>query len=1082
VHGPCRPSPRALARILGVAIVAIAMTVAHRPARAFPNLVLVERTGSSGQIVAMTTGRSGGTWRLTRQIYGQSFVQGFLASGVGYTSFSIGGLDPLGVACYGDSEIAVVGSPDQQNLSTCKTYRVLPSGQTQLNSFTVADDPAGSTPAVAVAFGPDSLLYVLCQSARVIVYDPKTATRLHTLDAGNAGANGNIASSIAIDRDGVIAVSVDQIYESSDAYRIHRMNPQGGMINEIAVPNLASRIACDLSGDLFCVFTEPSYAQDHLRVYRPTGSLELEQTLASPSALAFTAITTDWRCGVSIAVDSTSNYTLRRFLSDQDGDGLCDSWELHGLQAGEGHGQWTLPDNPHFNHKDVYVQIGAMQGFSPNPQAIGDVHDALQLAPCQLLNPPNPDGDNGVDLHVTYGDTTLTPMLLKVPFWAPYDSLKALAFTTSAERSSYGPKFQQTKEHVFRFCLFADELQSGSGDQKAGKSKSIQCRDFIVALGPAEYFRDQITRGGTRNEQASVFMHELGHTLGLLHGGGDLNELKPNYRSVMSYIWEMPNARVEPYWRLTYSQHPSNTINKAAANEALGIGGDAGDQVFITYQKPDGSEGQAVIPESGAADFNQRNGIETTAFAPFLDAPVHQQHSTNILVPYADWPRVNLSPFKNDVDNSDLNDATFDELSFAEHSLLFPPDGRPACDCNHNGRADWRDIQTGSSLDANGNGVPDECDRPRATVDKTLLFASPSGYAGGLTVTADIADLCAYDTASVNSPVIAVRHDLPGGNLILWGDYGAPTDTLVSYVHSVDAWYFGPSRWSGHGSVYFDVFAGPLYLGRTPNVEVRSRDLDPLVVGAVDTYDVDAVVAHYGQSGPAWYDLDDDGVIGPADSTLVADWVTDGIHRKLTSQLTPESYAVGDTIPFRWVAGQGDSARVTLLLERDAYPGEYEPILVDLPDNGHVDWVAYAADVPRSDYRVRLERTAGVRQPDRANAYDWDESYRPFEITGSVGVSSSLPRVFALHASRPNPARTSVTLPFDLPSPERVEIEVFDLQGRLVRNFAGPCGAGRHEWVWDLRRDNGSRIPPGMYLCRLKAGVHHGLRKMVVLP
>src|SRR5262249_26144038 len=147
VHGPCRPSPRALARILGVAIVAIAMTAAHRPARAFPNLVLVERTGSSGRIVAMTTGRSGGTWRLTRQIYGQSFVQGFLASGVGYTSFSIGGLDPLGVACYGDSEIAVIGSPDQQNLSTCKTYRVLPSGQTQLSSFTVADDPAGSTPA-----------------------------------------------------------------------------------------------------------------------------------------------------------------------------------------------------------------------------------------------------------------------------------------------------------------------------------------------------------------------------------------------------------------------------------------------------------------------------------------------------------------------------------------------------------------------------------------------------------------------------------------------------------------------------------------------------------------------------------------------------------------------------------------------------------------------------------------------------------------------------------------------------------------------------------------------------------------------
>ena len=32
-------------------------------------------------------------------------------------------------------------------------------------------------------------------------------------------------------------------------------------------------------------------------------------------------------------------------------------------------------------------------------------------------------------------------------------------------------------------------------------------------------------------------MHELGHTLGLQHGGADDVNLKPNYLSVMSYAF-----------------------------------------------------------------------------------------------------------------------------------------------------------------------------------------------------------------------------------------------------------------------------------------------------------------------------------------------------------------------------------------------------------------------------------------------------------------------------------------------------------------------------------------------------------------
>jgi uncharacterized repeat protein (TIGR01451 family) len=43
---------------------------------------------------------------------------------------------------------------------------------------------------------------------------------------------------------------------------------------------------------------------------------------------------------------------------------------------------------------------------------------------------------------------------------------------------------------------------------------------------------------GTRSEQAGAFMHELGHTLGLGHGGADGVNGKPNYLSVMNYAFQ----------------------------------------------------------------------------------------------------------------------------------------------------------------------------------------------------------------------------------------------------------------------------------------------------------------------------------------------------------------------------------------------------------------------------------------------------------------------------------------------------------------------------------------------------------------
>jgi hypothetical protein len=52
----------------------------------------------------------------------------------------------------------------------------------------------------------------------------------------------------------------------------------------------------------------------------------------------------------------------------------------------------------------------------------------------------------------------------------------------------------------------------------------------------------------------------------------------------------------------------------------------------------------------------------------------------------------------------------------------------------------------------------------------------------------------------------------------------------------------------------------------------------------------------------------------------------------------------------------------------------------------------------------------------------------------------------------------------------QVDVEVFDLAGRRVRRlFSEPLPAGAYSAVWDGRSDDDEMVPPGNYLCRVKA-------------
>jgi len=87
-------------------------------------------------------------------------------------------------------------------------------------------------------------------------------------------------------------------------------------------------------------------------------------------------------------------------------------------------------------------------------------------------------------------------------------------------------------------------------------------------------------------------------------------------------------------------------------------------------------------------------------------------------------------------------------------------------------------------------------------------------------------------------------------------------------------------------------------------------------------------------------------------------------------------------------------------------------------------------------------------------------------------------RPFALHAAAPNPFNPRTAIAFDLPAASHVELTVYDLRGRAVRQLvSGELPSGHHVRHWNGRDDGGRAVASGTYVFVIDAGEHHARQK-----
>jgi FlgD Ig-like domain len=103
---------------------------------------------------------------------------------------------------------------------------------------------------------------------------------------------------------------------------------------------------------------------------------------------------------------------------------------------------------------------------------------------------------------------------------------------------------------------------------------------------------------------------------------------------------------------------------------------------------------------------------------------------------------------------------------------------------------------------------------------------------------------------------------------------------------------------------------------------------------------------------------------------------------------------------------------------------------------------------------------------------------------GAVGVAEGVAAdVLSLEPARPNPFRERTTISFSLPAASSVQLAIYDVGGRMVRQLhaGAELAAGPHRIDWDGRDHAGRPAAPGMYYYRLSTGPESATKRVLLL-
>ena len=149
-------------------------------------------------------------------------------------------------------------------------------------------------------------------------------------------------------------------------------------------------------------------------------------------------------------------------------------------------------------------------------------------------------------------------------------------------------------------------------------------------------------------------MHELGHNLGLLHGGdqGDnANNYKPNYLSLMNYSFQLRGIPTPTTNRLDYSRNDLPDLNENSLDENVGIQDGTDDTYFYCPTRT--GAGDPTDRGTGTGSINW-DCVLPVVFSNSVSVDINKRGGLTTLTGFDDWPQVVRSlPFQTSDDFQD---------------------------------------------------------------------------------------------------------------------------------------------------------------------------------------------------------------------------------------------------------------------------------------------------------------------------------------------------------------------------------------------------------------------------------------------
>jgi len=454
---------------------------------------------------------------------------------------------------------------------------------------------------------------------------------------------------------------------------------------------------------------------------------------------------------------------------DSDGDALCDNWEKYGMDVDDDPelevdlpGRGADPE-----HKDIFLEVDYMDCDVQGSEECLVLHDhrpmrgSLDRIEASFADAPltNPDGETGVNVHFMVDEAVPENKQIDKAL----DEFETIRnggddcgtgpsdghFGREADRKDDAcQRILEARQLTHHYVLMAHNnsydalgLAPTPGNDLLVFANGPRAEDMAVERARFSETKRLIEDSSVHEEQqwleAVTIMHELGHNLGLNHGGGDDTNDKPNYLSIMNYQYahnragraiSVPGVENGEWVRvgadLDYSREKLPPLVESGLAEGNGIQGPADERsVFQVNDSNVPHITHYIVPGQGGIDWNVDSIVRGT-----VSADLNLDGNQTTLRSHNDWDNIVF----------DFRDTVWyrDEVGGAPQLADFGGEWTPAGhldaglgspDADDDGVANSADncplVANADQTDGNDDGQGDACTRESAPPVPAFTYA-----------------------------------------------------------------------------------------------------------------------------------------------------------------------------------------------------------------------------------------------------------------------------------------------------------------------------------------------------------------------